>query len=337
MQRTQPGPSQPLALDYGVKSAFLSQLDAGQKLQIFDLTTRASRELHRWAARYPLMRRVRVWPLCLSVVAAAPFASVPALVTMARVNLWGFTIDDLFDEEVVPFAQLQRRVAKYKAIVAGERVDQKHDRDTLALALQDIRDDLQSYPLFQTLQHEWAGAVANTLDAMLLEHQWRIHYRSAQDAMPLPTHDAYLQYGIYSIAAFAHIWTALIAINDSSTLNHLERLQQMARSAAICIRLANDLQSHTKEVAEGKINSLVIRQQEAIRQGYAADIALEHAREAIRQDIQHALNDCIALQQQAHTTSSYPERAITDIARFVCDFYEHHDYHTFATNTGRVA
>ncbi|HSH79029.1 MAG TPA: hypothetical protein VLA19_10925, partial [Herpetosiphonaceae bacterium] len=51
----------------GLQSSFLEALDEDEKLRIFDLTTRASRELHRWAARYPLIRRTRVWPLSLSV------------------------------------------------------------------------------------------------------------------------------------------------------------------------------------------------------------------------------------------------------------------------------
>jgi hypothetical protein len=64
----------PAELDYGLKSTFLAKLADDQKLRIFDLTARMARELHRWAARYPLIRRVRVWPLSLSIAAAAPFA-----------------------------------------------------------------------------------------------------------------------------------------------------------------------------------------------------------------------------------------------------------------------
>jgi hypothetical protein len=128
----------------GIRSKYLASLDEDQKLRIFDLTTRVSRELHRWAVRYPLIRKVRVWPVCLSVAAGAPFATASQLTSMARMGLWIFTVDDLFDEETVPFPELQRRVGRYHDILAGGRVDPQTERDTLVLALHNIREDLRS-------------------------------------------------------------------------------------------------------------------------------------------------------------------------------------------------
>jgi hypothetical protein len=324
-------------LDYGLRSKFLANLDDEQKLRIFDLTTRASRELHRWAARFPLIRRVRVWPLSLSVTAAAPFASASSLVTMARMSLWVFTIDDLFDEETVPFAELKRRVERYKSILRGESSAQKRERDTLVLALQDVRDDLSQYKLFPLLQEEWAEAVSRTLDAMMREHEWRMMYSKGGDGAKLPSYDLYLKHGSYSIGVAAHIWTALIAIGDESTLNHLPRLKAMERRASLSIRLANDLQSYHKELAEGKINSVIIRQREAISRGLSDEQALTWACDTMGQEIREGLASCTELQRQAQTATGEPERAILDIARFVCDFYVHHDYHTFTTAPGRAS
>jgi hypothetical protein len=317
-------------LDYGVRSNFLLSMDQDQKIRVFDLTTRASRELHRWAARFPLIRRVRVWPLCLSVAAAAPFASVSALVSMARMSLWVFTIDDLFDEEMVPFAELRRRVVRYKAVLAGTSVEAKRERDTLVLALQDIRDDLSSYALWPTLHDEWAEAVRRTLDAMMQEHEWRMLYRERSGEAAFPSYDAYLSHGRYSIGVAAHIWTTLIAISDPSSREHLAQLRELEQTASLCIRLSNDLQSHAKEISEGKINSIVIRQREAIAAGYPPEEALAIACETNRQEILRGLQRCGELQEQVRTETGHPERAIADIARFVCDFYVHHDYHTFA-------
>lgn len=322
-------PAASAELEYSLRSAFLSNLDDSQKLRIFDLTTRASRELHRWVVRYPLIRRVRVWPLSLSVAAAASFASAAALVTMARMNLWVFTIDDLFDEEIVPFVELKRRVSQYHQILAGGHADARRERDTLVLALQDIRNDLQSYPLFATLQDEWANAVAGTLDAMLREHEWRLHYRDEHANMQLPSYESYLSHGLYSVGGPPHIWTSLIAIGDDSVVQHLERIKELERSASICIRLSNDLRSYAKEVSEGKINSVVIRQREAMTRGIGETTALELACATVREDIERNLARCTELQHHARTATGQPEQAIADIARFVCDFYVHHDYHTF--------
>src|SRR5919109_1017312 len=100
----------------GLRSNFLESLDPAEQVRIFDLSARAAQTLHRWAARCPLIRRVRVWPLSLSVAAGAPFASVEALISTARLSLWVFTLDDLFDEECLPELELMREAQRYRAI-----------------------------------------------------------------------------------------------------------------------------------------------------------------------------------------------------------------------------
>lgn len=62
----------------GVQSRFLDARDSAEQLRIFDLSARTAQTLHKWAACYPLIRRVRVWPLALSVAAAAPYSSIEA-------------------------------------------------------------------------------------------------------------------------------------------------------------------------------------------------------------------------------------------------------------------
>ncbi len=109
----------------------------------------------------------------------------------------------------------------------------------------------------------------------------------------------------------------------------------MEYEASLCIRLANDLQSHAKELKEGKINSIIIRQRELIAGGTDAESALAQARATVQAAIRHGLTRCTELHSLSSTATGHPERAITDIARFVCDFYMHHDYHTFTTGSGR--
>src|SRR5579864_5490810 len=104
----------------GLQSRFLDARDSAEQLRIFDLSARTAQTLHKWAARYPLIRRVRVWPLALSVAAAAPYSSVDALISTARLSLWVFTLDDLFDEERVPQGELMKRAGRYRALAHGE-------------------------------------------------------------------------------------------------------------------------------------------------------------------------------------------------------------------------
>src|SRR5437899_12949781 len=99
----------------GLRSRYLASLDPAEQVRIFDLSARTSQTLHRWATRYPLIRRVRVWPLSLSVAAGAPFTSVEALISTARLSLRVFTLDDLFDEARVRQIELTRRAQRYPA------------------------------------------------------------------------------------------------------------------------------------------------------------------------------------------------------------------------------
>ena len=103
----------------------------------------------------------------------------------------------------------------------------------------------------------------------------------------------------------------------------------MEKLASTCIRLANDLQSYQKEVDEGKINALVILSRELRAQGVPQQTAYEQAEARVHADIVAGLNQLTQLRQTAVTQTGRPEAAIDNIARFVCDFYTHHDYHTF--------
>ena len=103
----------------------------------------------------------------------------------------------------------------------------------------------------------------------------------------------------------------------------------MEQIASTCIRLANVLQSYQKEVDEGKINALVILSRELRAQGVAQEAAYEQAEARVHADIAAGLNQLTELRKAAVTHTGRPEAAIDNIARFVCDFYTHHDYHTF--------
>ncbi|HEX5501922.1 MAG TPA: terpene synthase family protein [Thermomicrobiales bacterium] len=316
----------------GLRSQFLDSRDPADQVHIFDLSARAAQVLHRWAARYPLIRRVRVWPLALSVAAAAPYSSVDALISTARLSLWVFTLDDLFDEERVPSAELMRRAERYRAIARGRPTPLA--RDSLATALAEVRDDLARYPLFAALEEEWAEALCGTIDGMTREYEWRLSYRHDHRA-PLPTYEEYLVPGRYSIGGPPHVWAALIATDDPSTPRHLDHLRPMEELASTCIRLANDLQSYAKELGESKINALVLLTRAYRRLGLPEAEAARQAELRVRADIANGLAALTTLQEDARTRTRRPEAAIADIARFVCDFYRKHDYHTFVM--GRTA
>jgi len=313
----------------GLRSRFLASLDPAEQVRIFDLSARTSQTLHRWAARYPLIRRVRVWPLSLSVAAGAPYASVEALISTARLSLWVFTLDDLFDEERVPQGELMKRAERYRAL--AHREIPCPSGDSLATALCELRDDLATYELFEPLREEWANALCGTIEGMKREHEWRASDRRAADILALPTYDEYVANGRYSIGGPPHIWAAVITSGDPSAAlpKPLEHLRKMEEIASTCIRLANDLQSYQKEIKEGKINALVIVSRILRDAGLSEHEAYEQAEARVRADIVAGLDRLTELRRNGKTRTGHPEAAIDNIARFVCDFYVHHDYHPF--------
>ena len=316
----------------GLRSRFLESLTIPEQTRIFDLSARAAQGLYHWAARYPLIRRVRVWPLALSVAAAAPFSSVEALISTARLSLWVFTLDDLFDEERVPENELMRRAERYRAIVQYRRMPAPGD--SLAAAICEVRDDLARYPLFTSLGAEWSRALCGTINGMVQEYNWRLSYRRL-GASILPSYAEYLAAGLYSIGGPPHIWAAIITGGDGSASRHLEPLRSMEKAASTCIRLANDVQSYAKEVSEGKFNALVLLSRAFEQGGLRAADALEAAHTRVRAEIAAGLGTLRQLQAAACTESGRPEAAVADIARFVCEFYTQHDYHSFLQETAQ--
>ncbi|HEY8742642.1 MAG TPA: terpene synthase family protein, partial [Chloroflexota bacterium] len=146
-----------------------------------------------------------------------------------------------------------------------------------------------------------------------------------------PGYVDYVANGLYSIGGPPHVWASLITIDDPSILDRLPQLSAMERAACICIRLANDLQSFDKEVREGKINALVLLSQQATLAGLSLCEAHAQATTQVRAEINEGLSQLVQLRETARTATGRPEAAIADIARFVCDFYGHHDYHTVGT------
>ena len=308
------------------QSKFLESLDSAQRDNIFDVSAQVASGLDEWAARFPLIRSVRVQPLALSVTSAAPFSSVEALVHTARVSLWVFTLDDVFDEERFPRADLMRRAERYRAVALGSRPDPEGDQ--LVVALQEARDGLAQYPLFASMEKVWVEGVCGTVDGMIREYDWRLDYRVRGSSM-LPTYKEYISYGLCSIGGPPHIRSTLITIDDPSTPKHWEYLRSMERTSCTCIRLANDLRSYDKEVREGNFNSVAIHNRDLLQKGLPGDLVHQMAVNKVKADIEKGLDRLMMLQERACTDTGQPESAIANIARFVCEFYSRYDYHTF--------
>lgn len=310
-------------------SPFLNGLEPSSRNRIFELSHSLTARLEAWAASYPMMRPERALPLSLSVSAAAPFCDLDALEATARVSLFVFALDDFFDESGAPIELLAQAAEQLKRVTLGE-VGPKLSQPGLAEPLLEVRNGLAGFPLFDGLQREWEAAVGATIDGMLLESQWRNAFQE-DGASGLPSYEDYLACGRYSIGGPPHIWSALITIGDPTTTGHLARMHEMEALSSTCIRLANDLQSHQKELLEGGVNSLIILTQGRTESGEPPSKGAKAAEAAVRREIGRRLEALVRLGDQAVTASGRPEAAIVDIARFVSEFYAEHDFHTFSS------
>ena len=66
------------------------------------------------------------------------------------------------------------------------------------------------------------------------------------------------------------------------------------------------------------------------QRGISAAEAQQQAEIAIRADISNGLQQLAEFQSETFTQTGQPEGTIVGIARFVCEFYTRHDFHTFA-------
>lgn len=314
-------------------SAFLRGLGPEVSRRVADLAGQVSATLDDWSRKYPFIRRERIPPLALSVAAAAPFAGAAALSSAARVSLWVFGLDDAIDEEHLAADALSERVRQCSRILRGVLLDPA--TEPFAGALAEVRRDLSRYPLFTSLGGVWDRALARTIESMLREEEWRRAHRAG--SLDLPSYQSYVANGRYSIGGPPHVWATIITIDDPSAPRHLARLRAMERLASICVRLSNDLRSAAKELREGKLNALSLGAILYEREGMDAGAARMAAEQRVRQEIVARVRRLLDLRERSVTTTGRPEAATADIAAFVTDFYETHDYHTFLPESAHLS
>jgi hypothetical protein len=310
-----------------LRSKFLASLSDEERARIFALTRELERPLGEWVARHPqLMRAVRVPQLSLTLAVAAPYLEVSALLPAARMSFWLFAVDDLLDEGLLPADKLWPLLERALALL-----DNREGADTggepLLEALRDIRDELARFELFAPLRPHLVQALASLLEGMRRELEWSARSRATPE-LPLPlSFEEYLeQGGIHTIGVLPVYECMLITMGDASIVSRLPHILSMGREAARCIRLANDLRSYERELAEGKLNALGLLQRELIK-ALGPDDALKKAREQVGDQIRLGLEGCLKLGSEAPSDSRRPEQYLADLVSFVCDFYAHHDYH----------
>ncbi len=318
-----------------LKSEFLAGLTEEERRRVFTRSGMLSALLGKWVADYPgIMRPVRVPQLSLTLAAAAARLEGPSddevarrLLPAACLSMWLFSVDDTLDESIEPAAAMWPRFEQYLSLF-GENPDVGTGGEPLLAALRDIREQLRGdegtpRSCFDALRPHLRESLAKVRDGMRYEDDWSSQRQSA------PSFEEYLdKAGRHSIGVMPVYLCILITLGDDSLQPHLGRLLTLGDQASICIRLANDLRSYERESAEGKLNSIGLRQRELMqRDGVDAQKALEQARAAVKERMSRALETFLVPGAGESTGVRHLERLCNDLVAFACNFYSHHDYH----------
>ncbi|MET0401847.1 MAG: terpene synthase family protein [Cystobacter sp.] len=316
-----------------------------QGAQVFALTGELSAALRPWMDKHQrmvalthapekIMRGARARQLCLTLAAAAPFLEVRELLPATCMGTWMFVVDELTDEHALISSPLWDGLCRFPALFDAPPSAELLAEPTLgplAEALGDIQEQLRGRSLFAAVRPELALSVGDVLKGMAAEELWSTRYQDPSRP-PLPGLEEYLEQGaLQTTGVFPVIVSLLGALEDDSIERHLPRLLEMGRQAAICVRLANDLRTYEKELAQGKLNALGLVQREGMaREGLGEAEALERARLGVQARLDAAVARCMSLgapENAERTTTRHAERFISNLVAFVCDFYTHHDYH----------
>lgn len=262
-------------------------------------------ELAPLAQRYAFVRAKRLPGIALTTYTRMPgWRSEDPPLAAARYLVWIFGVDDLSDDWSVPLPELRARYATLRAVARGAAAP---PGDDLAALLAEVRAALAQLPLWPALADTWARSLDDLLAGMEAE----------RDPAPRESLEAYLAYAHLSIGAMQDAWTLLIVLSDASALAQLPTISAALRAEARVIRLANDLNSADKELAEGKQNALTL----LAPYGDARALAEAALAEAIR-----AFRAAIG---QVRTSSGRFEQCIAATADATVAFYKRFTFHEF--------
>ncbi|MFE3583283.1 terpene synthase family protein [Streptomyces vinaceus] len=310
------------------------------ELPVGKLTARVAASVTEWATTYPYLQSARIPPLAGLFAAAAPSAAPDALATLARVSLWVFAVDDLFDSQTLQVPQLERFTAACTAMLADRhkyplRASSPTDPSTVpvltppAHALLDlqvnVRADTAQYPLFTPLADLWNDGIATMLNSMLDEARWARAYQLGGPAA-LPGLPQYLRSGCLSIGSRPHLRTVLVTLGDASALHHLSFLFRLEKEVSLVCRLANDLRSQAREAGEGTVNAVLILEQQALARGLPPPAALEAAQQAVQRRLDRHLARCAQMSRHPVTTTGQPEAVFARTAVLAAALYRKTDF-----------
>jgi len=317
-------------MDTIVASNLLDTLSATEKRRITDRTCALVGLLEEWARRHPLIRAARIPMVALVAATVLPRLSVSDTLTVARLMLWIFGVDDRVDERVFTLEEMRRRAKQWYSIARYGPGSKVENSDGFAVMLAEIRKELSKSHLFEPLREYWAGSVPRLVEAMAQELQYGLQY-NAYGADALPSLDEYL----HDDSLGMYLWqsAALILLRDSSVMERFGPIGEVIKHAGVAIRLYNDVRTFDREMREGGVNSVLIMYQKRLGgtlNTTKKEDTLAKAREHVLRLADSYAQRCYDLIGQLQTASGRFEETTYRLVAFHAHFYgrTEYDYHT---------
>nr|WP_255216043.1 terpene synthase family protein [Pseudenhygromyxa sp. WMMC2535] len=240
------------------------------------------------------------------------------LARLTQFVLWIFALDDAMDEAERPLSELGEIAVNIERVLLLREVRPAAGESPLCRSLVELRESLPE-TLDPTLVSEWVRTTNYMVRGMLVEAYWRKLQAVATAKRGLPSFEDYMSAAWYSVGVPPMVKLALALLGAESPLEH-GVLERAVLHASRAVRLANDLQTYEKELAEGCANAVTI-----LAQRVGVDAARARIAEEIAEELQ-ALEACAS-------GAGVVENMLARTGVLLCDFYTRHDYHTFGSSS----
>jgi hypothetical protein len=308
---------------------FFDTLSAQEKQRIRDRSGSLVDCLEQWARQYTSLRASRIPTAALATAVVVPRMSPSDSLSMARMILWIFGVDDRVDGHKMTPAEMRRAAMQWYLIANDGPGNGLNNDDELTRILIEMRRDLSSAHLFDPLREYWASRLRLLVLTMAREYQYGTQYNT-YGPRALPSFDEYLRGGTHSIGLPFWQATALILLRDSSVLEHFEPIDEAITHAGAAARLYNDVRTLDKEIQEGGMNSVLIVYQ-AMLQGdldSTGEGSLDEAKQYVLQQADSYAEKCYDLLGWIDTDSGQVEETIFRLIAFHAYYYgREYDYH----------
>lgn len=259
-----------------------------------------------WATRYPIVSAKRLMPACVAAAVTFPDGAATLQHLLAQFYLALWAMDDVVDGIVAGDYGPAQTTALLQLLIAitahpgrGFRAFPEHlaplapldDRAPWAQAVSlqaEFCTALQAWPGFTEHYTAFAARFAGMIRSWEVEIAWKARLQAASW---LPSYAAYLENGRESIIHAAILLAFLVMVppagSDASEIS--PAVEPVLVAASTGVRLANDVRSYARDLAEQKPTALQILMHERGLDESAAEKVLLEAIATYEADLERAL------------------------------------------------